>query len=179
MSWLTIVNTCFIILYVDKNALFTTSWYKSTGITLCMTIFTMAIVGNLLAFIGPILAALKKCFDRGCKTNSKENAKNTRQLTQFDYEEKQLGNEFGIEKGFGNMVLVIFVTFSFSAGMPILYLLACVYFLITYWVDKVILLKFSRKPPNYSISMVKGVISSFKYAILIHVIIGIQMFDQQ
>jgi len=104
MSLLSIVNTGFVILYVDENALFTSSWYKSTGITLCMTIFTMSFVGNLLAFIGPILTTLKKCFDRGCRTNSHDNAKYTRQLTQFDYEEKQLGDDFSIEKGFGNMI---------------------------------------------------------------------------
>jgi hypothetical protein len=70
------------------------------------------------------------------------------------------------------MVLYVFVTMAFSGGIPILYAIAAVFFFVTYWVDKILLLKFYRKPPNYSIKMANGVAKWFKWALLMHFIVS-------
>mmetsp|Transcript_27944 Transcript_27944/g.42235 ORF Transcript_27944/g.42235 Transcript_27944/m.42235 type:complete len:157 (+) Transcript_27944:511-981(+) len=48
------------------------------------------------------------------------------------------------------MLSVIFVAMTFSSGMPILYLILVVSFLITYWIDKCLLLKHYKLTKGYT-----------------------------
>lgn len=41
----------------------------------------------------------------------------------------------------------------YSAGMPILYPVAICTFFLSYWFDKIAVLKFYRKPPTYSVEL--------------------------
>lgn len=45
---------------------------------------------------------------------------------------------------------VTFCTMLFAGGMPALYLVTAINFAISYWVEKVELLKVSRMPPQYT-----------------------------
>jgi len=66
----------------------------------------------------------------------------------------------------------------YSGGIPLLYPISALYFLVTYWVDKWMLIKFNRKPPNFSTRMAKGVLYWFKWALLIHFIVSYYMYSK-
>lgn len=44
------------------------------------------------------------------------------------------------------MVTVIYIVMFYGSGIPILYLIAAVYFFVTYWVEKIMILRYYRKP---------------------------------
>ena len=61
-----------------------------------------------------------------------------------------LGSEFDIEARYSNILVVMGVTFLYSGGMPILYASAGLFFFVTYWVDKCLLLRCYRKPIKFN-----------------------------
>ena len=55
-----------------------------------------------------------------------------------------VGIEFMLEYRYANMLAILSVTFLYSSGIPLLYPLACIFFFVTYWVDKFLLLRCYR-----------------------------------
>jgi hypothetical protein len=64
------------------------------------------------------------------------------------------------------------VTFMFSSGMPLLYLIMVINLTITYWVDKFLLLRFYQTPVNYDNTSIRVTVYVVKFAVLFHFIIG-------
>jgi ABC-type uncharacterized transport system permease subunit len=60
----------------------------------------------------------------------------------------------------------------YSPGLPILFLMAIVNFTIIYWVDKILLLRFYRKPKNYDAQSIQFSVDEMKYSFLFHFVIG-------
>ena len=61
--------------------------------------------------------------------------------------------------------------------MPILYPIAAIFFIIGYWVDKLLLLRFNRKPPAFDSSLNMGSLAWFKWILLLHVVMGTIMYS--
>ena len=66
----------------------------------------------------------------------------TKQLTQTAYENMNTPPEFNFGTRYASIVSNIWITFTYSAGIPLLYIIQFVNLIITYWVDK-FLSKFS------------------------------------
>jgi len=64
----------------------------------------------------------------------------------------------------------------FSAGIPLLYPITAAYCAVTYWVDKYLLTKFYKKPPNYNTRVARGTLRSAKWAILLHFLCGVYQY---
>lgn len=62
--------------------------------------------------------------------------KRTRQLTQPEYENIYTGIEFPMDSRYSSLLVTFWMTFMYSSGMPILYLIAFISLFITYWIDK-------------------------------------------
>lgn len=65
----------------------------------------------------------------------------------------------------------------YSSGIPILYPLAFVFYVIVYWVYKCLLLKFYRTTSNFNERLVLESISLIKYGIYLHMLLGVVMFS--
>jgi len=50
---------------------------------------------------------------------------------------------------YSNMMVVIYVVMLYGSGIPILYLVAAVFFFVTYWVDKELVFNHYRKTEMY------------------------------
>lgn len=70
----------------------------------------------------------------------------------------------------------VFITFMYSGGLPILYPIASVYFFITYWVDKYLVINTYRQPPLYDATMVEEIVMSFKFAMIFHFVVTYFMY---
>ena len=81
-----------------------------------------------------------------------------------------------LEFRYSNMLTVLSVAFFYSAGLPILYPVACLFFIITYWTDKVLLLRFYAKPVMFDEYIARETLSYFKFILLLHVIGSLFMF---
>ena len=67
-----------------------------------------------------------------------------------------------------SMLFYVFITFTYSGGLPILYPISCVYFTITYWIDKKLLVAYHLEPPHFNEKMAEEIVAQFKYAIVLH-----------
>jgi hypothetical protein len=67
-------------------------------------------------------------------------------LSQLDYEEINTGGMFYIDLKYASILTVLYVTMLYGSGMPILYVVATVFYFTSYWVDKLLLFYFFKKP---------------------------------
>ena len=98
-------------------------------------------------------------------------------MIQQDYEDINTGNEFMLEFRYSNMLIVLSLALFYSSGIPILYPMAAVFFFITYFTDKWLLLRYYRKPPKFNCYLARKTLVWFKYIIVMHVIGGILMYS--
>jgi len=82
-----------------------------------------------------------------------------------------------MEFRYSNLLTVLGVTFLYSSGMPILYPIAALYFFVTYWVDKWLLLRFYRKPVMFDSYMARETLKWFKWILVVHVLAGLLMYS--
>jgi hypothetical protein len=90
-----------------------------------------------------------------------------------------MGCEFYLDCRLAQIVACTLVTFMFSSGMPILYLVMILNFSFTYWVDKTLLLRFYRIPINFDNTAIKFSLMMMKFAIVFHYVIGYQMMSNK
>jgi hypothetical protein len=67
----------------------------------------------------------------------------------------------------------------YSGGMPLLYLIGAVYCTISYWADKVCMLRGARQPPTYNEDLVKQAVNWIFLAGFVHVAITSWMYGFQ
>ena len=65
----------------------------------------------------------------------------------------------------------------FSAGLPLLYPIAVTTFLVTYWVDKALILRFYKIPKPLPLAFSELVLQLAKYSVLPHFIMGYLMYS--
>lgn len=80
-----------------------------------------------------------------------------------------------MEFRYSQILTNIFMTYFYGTGMPALYAMCFVAFVLTYWVDKYLFLRVYRTPPRYDIALMRTVRSTLKYAVVCHFLIGFYM----
>ena len=68
------------------------------------------------------------------------------------------------------MLTVLAVAFLYSGGMPILYPVAALFFLLTYWMDKCLLFNYYRKPIKFNNYLARRTLDYFKYILILHIL---------
>jgi len=157
--------------------MFESEWYKKSGSSICLTLIITIVLNTLINPAFALMSSVKRAIDH--KFQSKPDYPNDRftsKLTQFDYEEVNLGIDFAIQKRYNTLITYVFITIIYGGGMPILNLISAIYFGVTYWVDKTALVKAYKKPPNYNSRMAKGAFYWFKWAVLIRLIVSTEMY---
>jgi len=119
-----------------------------------------------------LFSKLQRCWDRRCGTDERI----TKKITQASYENVYTGPEFIIDFRYSQMLTLTFVCFLYSGGMPFLYVTTLAQFVITYFFDKLFLLRISRLPKNYDENL-ETVVRMTLYCILVlHLVFSIFMF---
>lgn len=82
------------------------------------------------------------------------------------------GGKFAGEKTFSRMMSTLLVIVTYSSGMPVLYLVGSVFFGVTYFVNKALIITFYQKTltlnrvvPNFSMQFLT-------ISLFIHIIVG-------
>lgn len=149
----------------ERYQYFTVEWYADIGFTISL-ICLMFLVTPHLSNIGTAFIVLAFRFmDRG---NSWD-ARRTQKLKQEEYETINHGPEFLFEYRYSNLLKVLAVVFLYSYGIPILYFLAAIYFILTYWVDKVLILRYYKRPIMFDALLAENTLAWFKWILAVHV----------
>jgi len=175
-----ILNTGGVILLVNLNTFGHTDWYQKVGAAIASTMLSAIPANNGINLLCVMCKCCKQCHDRRCSCDceDRECGKDhlTRTLTQTDFEAMNVGDEFNIEDRQANILYFVFITMTYSGGLPVLYPIASVYFFVAYWIDKILLINYYRGPPQFNESMVKEIIYTFKWATILHLVVTIFMY---
>jgi len=106
----------------------------------------MLVFPHLFIVFESMYAGLLRCYDRKGSFNTKK----TRCIIQDDYEKIYTGPEFVLEVRYAQIIFTIFVTFTFSSGMPVMYIFNFFIIMVQYWVDKYLIFNYYRKTLRYT-----------------------------
>ena len=65
----------------------------------------------------------------------------------------------------------------YSSGLPIMFPITAVNFILIYWIDKTLLLRFYRTPKNYDEKCIEFSIKEMKFGFIFHFIIGALVYS--
>jgi len=87
--------------------------------------------------------------------------------------------DFNLALRFAQTLNVIFMIVMYSPGLPFLNFVGAGYCFVSFWVDKIALLRYATKPPQYDEGLVKSGLKILPYAALLHVMLGLWTFANQ
>ena len=165
---------------------FEPNWYMDYGNKICIFIFMSAFLVNSKDIVRFFVTALARFIDRRGKFNLKldpededDDAPNTRIRVQSDLEKLYKGKIFKGEKAYSRMMSTMFVIQMYSSGMPILYLNGFVFYIVTYWVNKFLLIYYYQKSRTLTRTIPLFTMEYLKYGLLLHMIMACFMLTNK
>ncbi|ETO72246.1 hypothetical protein F444_11601 [Phytophthora nicotianae P1976] len=152
---------------------FSADWYNDVGVTLMLTMILNSFSTHLYLLANYIMLKARRFIDRGYSFDHSL----TKQDTQRDLEALYRGPKFDLAARYAQSLTSIFITYMFSAGMPLLHFIGFGAMFMTYWADKFTFLRVARSPPVYDSKLASAAGSLLPYAVLMHCLIAMWMFS--
>ncbi|DBA00720.1 TPA: LOW QUALITY PROTEIN: hypothetical protein N0F65_001191 [Lagenidium giganteum] len=156
-----------------KYSDFTPTWYSDVGVALILTMIINTFSPHVFVIIQYLSQKGSRCWDRGCSFDKSM----TKQVTQRDLEALYRGPKFDLASRYSQILTTIFITYLFSAGMPLLNYVGLLALIITYWADKFTFLRIARSPPLYDGKIASATGSLLPYAVLLHSLVAMWMYS--
>ena len=99
--------------------------------------------------------------------------------TANEYIKINTPSEFILEAKYSYILKCIFVCFTFSTGIPLLNILLFLFLFVNYWINKYIIVRYSRKPSIYSSLIIKNIVSILPYVLIFHCVFGIYIITSR
>ena len=96
-----------------------------------------------------------------------------------EYIELYSGIDHMIHYGYSTVVLIIYITFMFGFGIPILFPVAWLTFIILYRMEKYMMYFFYKVPPMYDEKITKEMLSVLRIAPVLYLLCGYWMITNQ
>lgn len=123
-----------------------------------------------------ILISFERCIDRGCCPKDDYVTKKT---GIQEYIDLYAGDEHQIHYGFSSFLVIIFVTFAFGFGIPILFPIASLSIGVLYRMEKYAMYYIYRKPPMYDKEVTSMVTKTLRLAPAFYMMCGYWMITNQ
>ena len=98
----------------------------------------------------------------------KRNIVAKKQLLQCDMNLQMNGGFFEIDAKYSISLAVIFMCHLYFGALPLLCPLIAVFFFVQFWLDKLYITKFAKKPPHYHADMHKTMIQILPLCTILH-----------
>lgn len=82
--------------------------------------------------------------------------------------ELHTGLDFHLSIRYGQITSTLFVCTMYSAGIPLLIPIALCMFAVSYWADKILLLRLYKTPPLYNEGLGRGMTGLLPYSMVVH-----------
>lgn len=165
---------------------FTPDWYMDYGKKICLYIFMSSFLINAKDLTEYFKKELIRLWDRNFKTNLKFDPEdedcdlpNSRERVQVRLEQLYMGDVFKGEKNYSRMISTLFVILTYCSGMPIMYVNGFIFYLVTYCVNKYLLLSFYQKSRTLTRSIPLFIAGTLKYGIIIHLAMSMLMLTNK
>ena len=185
------INTAILLFFVNANMTqspitfglvggslrdFNRTWFKLIG----NTVIGAMIIGIFMPIVEQltewIIGSLEKCADRGCCPKSKYVTKKT---GIAEYVDVYGGINHQIHYGYSTLLVIVFVTFLFGFGIPILFPIAALSILVLYCTEKYALYYIYKEPPMYDSSITEEILSTLRLAPVLYFACGYWMLTNQ
>jgi hypothetical protein len=138
-----------------------------------------SVATNLQEVNAYIKAEFTRFIDRGCKKSFKKDLEDedddevlTKKKNQEELDQLYTGEIFLGEKTFSRMMSTFFVIITYSSGMPVLYLVGILFFVMTYAINKVLIFRFYQKSLTLNRVVPLKSMEFLSTALFMHMIIG-------
>lgn len=152
---------------------FNAQWYLRIGTALIFAQGAMLVFPHIFTIMQSMGLCCVRLLDRRCTCNTK----NTSKIIQSEYENLYTGPDFILEVRYGQVLATIFVTVTFSSGIPGLYAVNFMVLFVQYWVDKWLLFNYYRRSVQFTKHVSSMVVDLLPYAIIIHLLFGFMTFS--
>ena len=154
---------------------FNTAWFRSVG-----DIIVLAMVFNIYYPILEVLGywalrVLFRCLDRGCKLKSET----TKSTSIQGYISIYQGPLYFMHYKYSSILTIAYITFMYGFGMPVLFPIAGLSFLVLYVVEKFMLFYGHITPPMYDERLSNDVLQKLQFAPLLYLIFGYWMASSE
>jgi len=153
---------------------FNAAWFRTVG-----EILVGAMVFNSYYPIVEVgmywgLRLFSRCLDRGCSCRGR-----TKSTSIQSYISVQQGPVYFMHFKYSSILTTVYITFLYGFGMPILFPIALVSFLVLYIVEKLYLFYGYVMPPMYDERLSNDVLSKLQFAPLLYVCFGYWMASNE
>eukprot|EP00397_Hematodinium_sp_SG-2012_P004434 GEMP01004446.1.p1 GENE.GEMP01004446.1~~GEMP01004446.1.p1 ORF type:complete len:860 (+),score=85.48 GEMP01004446.1:197-2776(+) len=139
-------------------------WYDRVGVAIIMPLLVTAFFPHCIAVaIYPVRICFRKYLSR-------------RAATQHDLNQLYTWPNFQLATRLAGLLNVMFSTMLYSAGVPLLSIIATVTIFLVFFCDKFLLLRASKMPPVYDQSLLLVFKELFPLACFLHATFAIYMF---
>lgn len=150
-----------------KHSDFTPAWFDTVGASLVTTMLINIVTPHIYPW------TMAMCY--WYRTRGKG-----RYLTpesQRDLNEKMIGPYADYSLRYAQLFNVLFVTFCFASGLPIMIYIATASFFVSYWSDKILFLRYYRLPPQFNAKIQKVMSNLMPLALAIHLGFGVWQYS--
>ena len=151
-----------------------TQWYANIGQALCLTLFINIFSPHVSKIAKPIVKILKRWKDRGFRfsfvKNSEEDEVQTKLELQSDLNDLYTGDQIASHFVYAQNYTYLWCVMTYSCGMPILYPLAFLFYMVLYIVYKFLLIKFYQKTTKFNEELPLFTVNYIRLAIVWHCI---------
>lgn len=88
-----------------------------------------------------------------------------------------IGPRFIIQIRYAQVLSAIFVTFTYSSGLPMLYFITFLSLAVTYWTDKILVLRYFRKTEGISKDISHQFVKILPLCLILHFLFGLVIFS--
>ena len=153
---------------------FNTGWFRSVG-----DVIVAAMVFNVYYPIIELLMywairVLFRCINRGCRCRG-----DTKSTSIQGYISTYAGPLYFMHYKYSSILTIVFITMMYGFGMPILFPIAMLSFLVLYITEKIMLFYGYVMPPMYDERLSNDVLNKLQFAPLLYVIFGYWMASNQ
>jgi len=153
----------------------TSSWFNNVGATFLFYMF----LNILTPHSNSLIQYLTKVIMRQCDKQINKWKKYTKKKSRKEYIDLYTGPEFNIGMRYSQIMTTIFAVLIYSSGIPLLYLCCFLFFVLTYWIDKWLVLRLYKSPPHIDLYVTKLFNIILLFAIIIHFVFAIWIYGNE
>ena len=155
---------------------FNRTWFKIVGNTIVGTLLLNVIMPILESVFYKFLKVCYRAMDRGCCQKDKYV---TNMTSIAEYIDLYSGIDFEMQDGFNAFLIIVFVTFMFGFGIPLMFPIATVAMYVLSCTEEYNLYYFYRQPPMYDDTITQKILALMRLAPFCYFITAYWMLSNQ
>ncbi len=138
---------------------FSEEWYNVVGVSIVLTM--------MFGLLSPQIVGILRLPCHACARRWARRQR-TPPWTQARANQAYSGAEWDLWGRYAQLMMTVYVTLMYGAGMPILFVIAAFTFLITYWLDRISFLRLYSIPRRYDHTLAQFAFHVLPWAVLLH-----------